>query len=1272
MSTTIGGITYDDDTNGTGSNDIIDKYGVWSWNGSKYVLGTINGTDDGTITTGSSSVAGSNDLVCGGAGNDVIYGGKGNDYLKGDAGDDVLYGDRYVVRSGVIVAGSTTTLNQTDSLDNQEYKGADAGNDILDGGTGNDTLYGGDGNDTLIGGSGADEMHGDGGTDTADYSSSAAGVNVNLTNGKGTGGDAQGDKLFDIENLIGSNQADTLTGNEKDNTLTGGGGDDKLYGGAGKDTLNGDAGADQLFGGEGNDKLYGGDGNDILDGGTGKDELYGGAGNDTLYGGNGADKLIGGEGNDILIGGKKGDTLTGGDGSDLFVYSKISDSAFSAGWDGWDEITDFKRSEGDKIDLAQLTNPLTTADDLVWGGTTATAHGVWYAKNADGSFTVFVNLGGTRSGEDSDEDDARHNSDTDYKTYGSSDSGSSDDNERGDGHSSGSYSGSTTIRPDMAIIVRLAEGQVGQVPTAADFLGVKSANSAPVLSDTAATKAVIEDTNAAAQDLSAINGTFAVSDADVGNTLTPTVVGSPTILLNGQAFALPVGAAALVATGAFTLTGATSNGGTVNIGYHYDPAAANLDFLSAGQSLTIIYAVQVSDGTATSGIKNVTFTITGTNDVPTITANSDYEVTEDGTATNGTPGDSFASGHLTITDLDAGQSLIQTVPAASLVGTYGNFTITTDGTWTYALNNSLAAVQALSATALVHDSLTVTTLDGSTNHTITVNIHGTNDAATVSSSNTTLIEGNTAAALNTSGTLSITDPDTGEAHVVAQTSAVGTYGSFSIDANGVWSYSGNGSHDELTAGQVVSDTFTVTSQDGTASGTVKVTITGTNDAATVSSDTKSLSETNAAADISTSGTLSITDPDAGQAHVVAQAATAGAYGTFAVDADGAWTYTASSAHDELTAGQVVSDTFTVTSQDGTASGTVKVTITGTNDAPVITSAAQSGSVKEDTTLTATGSVAVSDVDHGASAAYSGDTTGTYGSFAVNASTGVWTYTLDNAAHQNLAQGESHTETFTVTVTDDKLATVTQDVLITITGTNDAPVAATERKAYFHIGPQFGTVSKKSVNDAILACRRRADADWLVILGFGFESDVDNRNITLKVGSFEVTKVRMHDDLMQDGLIKKDKKAASFVTIGEPDIALIAGVDADAGAFVTVEIRGLDLYDPITDEVKPRNAADIAYWMVDDDYDGANFMACQVFFCGGEHDEFDKFKRGLSALALASAKAKVERTLKLEIDDEAFERVYGLRSHKIALQKGRRVAVRVISQFGEESTKVLSL
>jgi adenine-specific DNA-methyltransferase len=225
----------------------------------------------------------------------------------------------------------------------------------------------------------------------------------------------------------------------------------------------------------------------------------------------------------------------------------------------------------------------------------------------------------------------------------------------------------------------------------------------------------------------------------------------------------------------------------------------------------------------------------------------------------------------------------------------------------------------------------------------------------------------------------------------------------------------------------------------------------------------------------------------------------------------------------------------------------------------------------------------------------------------------------------------------------------------------------EKKAYLHIGPQFGTVSKKAVNDAVKACRQRADADWLVLLGFGFESDVDNRNVTMKVGGFEVTKVRMHDDLMQDGLIKKDKKAASFVTIGEPDIGVIR-----IGATAQIEIRGLDIYDPVKDEVKGRSVADISYWMVDDAYDGSNFVPTQVFFCGGDADEFDKFKRGLNNLAVASVKRNAERTLKIELDDEAFERVYGFKSHPIDAVKGQRVAVRVISQFGEESTKVLTL
>lgn len=106
-------------------------------------------------------------------------------------------------------------------------------------------------------------------------------------------------------------------------------------------------------------------------------------------------------------------------------------------------------------------------------------------------------------------------------------------------------------------------------------------------------------------------------------------------------------------------------------------------------------------------------------------------------------------------------------------------------------------------------------------------------------------------------------------------------------------------------------------------------------------------------------------------------------------------------------------------------------------------------------------------------------------------------------------------------------------------------------------------------------------------------------------------------------------------------------------------------------MKPRNVHDIAYWMVDDDYDGSNFVVKQVFFCGGDKSEFDKWKKGLDNLAKDSTKKKVEKTLKIEIDDEAFDRLYGHISHPIEVKKnGQKLAVRIISQFGEECTKVI--
>ena len=225
----------------------------------------------------------------------------------------------------------------------------------------------------------------------------------------------------------------------------------------------------------------------------------------------------------------------------------------------------------------------------------------------------------------------------------------------------------------------------------------------------------------------------------------------------------------------------------------------------------------------------------------------------------------------------------------------------------------------------------------------------------------------------------------------------------------------------------------------------------------------------------------------------------------------------------------------------------------------------------------------------------------------------------------------------------------------------------ERLVYFHIGPKFGTVSKLSVTESVKAFRSKAKnegASWLVILGFSFEDSINDADYNL--GTYTVSKVRMHDDLMQDGLLKKDKGAGSFITIGEPDIQIIN----DSEIACHVEIRGLDIYDPIKDDVKARSTADIAYWEIDDNYNEEQFIVREVHFCGGNKKEFEAWRKGLNGIASAKTKKKAETTLRLELNDEVWETLYDFRSSAIERKPGRKVCVRVVSQFGEESSKVL--
>ncbi|WP_085035761.1 beta strand repeat-containing protein [Ensifer aridi] len=403
--------TEPDQMDGGAGNDTV-SYATGGAVGVNLGTGVVSGAAAGDVLVNIENIIASSqdDILVGDGNNNTFTGGAGADQIVGQGGLDTS--DYSTSAAGVTINLNTTVL---DPLAIGTGTGGDAEGDTFQlveriiGSAFVDTLNGGELNDTFMGGGGADFINGGLGADTSEYSSSAAGVSITLDDtgaALGIGGDAEGDILASIENLIGSGADDILIGNALTNRIDGGAGNDFVRGGA-------NTGTEFLIGGEGIDTAdystsgagviarlsdsqtsgalsTGGDAqNDVL---VTMENIIGSAFDDQLIGASAANRLDGGAGNDVLIGGAGADVLIGGAGTDTAFYQTsgagvtiVLDNTGAALGDGGD-------AQGDQ--LSTIENLIgSNFDDLLVGNTSANR-----LEGGSGNDTFRSGAGGSSAG----------------------------------------------------------------------------------------------------------------------------------------------------------------------------------------------------------------------------------------------------------------------------------------------------------------------------------------------------------------------------------------------------------------------------------------------------------------------------------------------------------------------------------------------------------------------------------------------------------------------------------------------------------------------------------------------------------------------------------------------------------------------------------------------------------------------------------------------------------------------------------------------------------
>jgi len=212
-----------------------------------------------------------------------------------------------------------------------------------------------------------------------------------------------------------------------------------------------------------------------------------------------------------------------------------------------------------------------------------------------------------------------------------------------------------------------------------------------------------------------------------------------------------------------------------------------------------------------------------------------------------------------------------------------------------------------------------------------------------------------------------------------------------------------------------------------------------------------------------------------------------------------------------------------------------------------------------------------------------------------------------------------------------------------------------RRVAVCIGPEHGTVGPELVKEAAKEAVQGIGFDLLLVCGFAFDPHVSEE--AKRYGTLTVLPVRMNPDLsMGEDLLKKTGAGNLFMVFGEPDVEIKKGKDGK----ITVEVKGVDVYDPTTGAIRSSSTDDIACWFIDTNYDAESFFVRHAYFTGSD-EPYKKLKRALRA----------------EINEAAWSELYSTVSRPFDPPQGKegkpgKIAVKVINHYGDEVLKVYEI